>query len=76
MVDVSPEVYELVRLVVHLVRYLYVAVDYGIPFERNHMISVLASDTVRPNAVHTTTIIPTTFLSCQGDWKKTSASSI
>ena len=67
MVDVPPEVDELVRLVVHLVRYLYVAVDSGLPFERNHMISALASDTGRPKAVHTTTIIPIIFLSCPGD---------
>ena len=31
---------------------LNVAVDSGIPFARKHMISVLASDTVRPNAAH------------------------
>ena len=32
------------------------AVDFGIPFVRKHMISVLASDTERPNAAHTTAI--------------------
>ena len=32
---------------------LNVAVDSGIPFARKHMSSVLASDTVRPNAAHT-----------------------
>ena len=31
---------------------LNVAVDSGIPLVRKHMISVLASDTVRPNAAH------------------------
>ena len=40
------------------------AVDSGIPFVRKHMISVLASDTVRPNAAHTTMVISITFLSC------------
>ena len=56
MVDVPPEVYELVRLTVHLpsASTLNVAVDSGIPFVRKHMISVLASDTVRPNAAHMT----------------------
>ena len=32
---------------------LNMAVDSGIPFVRKHIISVLASDTMRPNAVHT-----------------------
>ena len=76
MVDVSPEVYKLVRLVVHLARCtLNVAVDSGIPFVRKPMISVLASDTVRPNAAHTTTITPIIFLSCSGDCETTLASS-
>ena len=39
----------------------------GIPFARKHMISGLAFDTVRLNAVHTTTITPIIFLSCSGD---------
>ena len=43
---------------------LNVTVDSGIPFARKHMISVLASNTVRPNAAHTTTITPIIFLSC------------
>ena len=33
---------------------LNMAADSGIPFARKHMFSVLASDTVRPNAAHTT----------------------
>ena len=39
VVDVSPEVYKLVRLVVHLARCLYtlnVAVDSGIPTPKNY----------------------------------------
>ena len=69
MVDVSPEVYKLVRLVVHrpAASTLNMAVDFGIPFARKHMTSVLSSDTVRPNAAHTTTITPIIFLSCSGD---------
>ena len=54
---------------------LNVTVDSGIPFERKHMISVLASVTVRSNAAHTTTIIPIIFLSCSGDYETTPASS-
>ena len=54
---------------------LNVAVDSGISFARKHMISVLASDTVRPNAAHTTTITFIIFLSCSGDCETTPASS-
>ena len=54
---------------------LNMAVDYGIPFAREHMISVLASNTVRPHAAHTTTITPIIFLSCSGDCETTPASS-
>ena len=54
---------------------LNVAVDSGIPFVRKHMISVLASDTVRPNTAHTTTITPIIFLNCSGDCETTPASS-
>ena len=78
VVDVSPELYKLVRLVVHLARCLYtlnVAVDSGIPFERKQMMSVLASDTARPNAAHTTTITPIIFLGFSGDCETTPASS-
>ena len=70
VVDVPPELCELVHLVVHLVGSLYA--EYGgglsgIPFVRQHMISVLASDTVRPNAAHTTTITPFIILGYSGD---------
>ena len=43
MIDVSPEIYKLVRLVVHLAAAftLNVAVDSGIPFARKHIILVL-----------------------------------
>ena len=54
---------------------LNVVVDSGIPFARKHMVSVLASDTVRPNAAHTTTITSIIFLSCSGDLETTPASS-
>ena len=72
-----PEVYKLVCLVVHLARCLYAECGDGLgsPFARKHMISVLASDTVRPNAAHTTTITPIIFLSCSGDCETTPASS-
>ena len=51
---------------------LNMAVDSGIPFVGKHIISVLASDTVRPNAAHTTTITPIIFLSC---WCETTPAS-
>ena len=51
------------------------AVDSGIPFARRHIISVLASDTVRPNAAHTTTITSIISLSCSVDCETTPASS-
>ena len=54
---------------------LNVPVDAGIPFARKHIISVLAPDTMRPNAAHNTTIISTIFLSCSGDCVTTPASS-
>ena len=54
---------------------LNMAVDSGVPFAHKHMISVLASDTVRRNTAHTTTITPIIFLSCSGDCKMTPASS-
>ena len=68
VVDVSPEVYKLVRLVVHpaAASTLNVAVNSGISFVHKDMITVLASDTVRPNAEHRTTITPIIFLSCWG----------
>ena len=54
---------------------LNMAVDSGIPFARKHTISVLASDTVRPNVAHTTTSTPIIFLNCSGDCETTPASS-
>ena len=54
---------------------LNVAADSGIPFARKHIIPVLASDTVRPNTAHTTTITPIIFLSCLGDCETTPAPS-
>ena len=77
MVDVPPEVHKLVRLVVHwpAASTLNMVVDSGIPFARKHMVSVLVSDTVRPNAAHTTTITPIIFLSCSGDCETIPASS-
>ena len=76
VVGVPPEVYELVRLVVHLVGCFYAEYDGG-GLVRKHMVSVLASDTVRPNAAHTTTIIASIiFLSCSGDCETTPASSV
>ena len=39
------------------------------------MISILASDTVRPNAAHTTTITPIIFMSCAVKFQATLASS-
>ena len=77
VVDVSPEVYKLVRRVVQLARCLCtlnVAVDSGTPFARKHMVSVLASATVKPNAAHTTTITFIIFLSCSGHLETTPAS--
>ena len=68
-----PEVYKLVRLAVHLARCLYAECGGELrhPSARKHMISVLASDTVRPNAAHTTTITPIIFLNCSGDCETT-----
>ena len=50
-------------------------VDSDIPFARKHMISVLPSDAVRPNAAHTITITPIIFISCSGDCETAPASS-
>ena len=64
-----PQVYELVRLVVHLAGCLFAGYYGGFfrhPPVPKHMISVLASDTVRPNAEHTITITPIIFLGCSG----------
>ena len=63
-----PQVYELVRLVVHLAGSFYVGYrgSSDIPFVCKHIISVLASDMVRPDAEHTTTITLIIFLGCSG----------
>ena len=45
---------------------LNVVVDSGIPFVRKHMISVLAFDTARPNAAHTTMITPSSCSAARG----------
>ena len=74
VVDIPPEVYELVRLVVHLVSCLCMAVDSGIPFASKHMISVLAYNTVRTNAALTITITAIILLSCSRDCATTPAS--
>ena len=52
------------------------AVVFGIPIVRKHMISVLASNTVRLNAEHTTTTTSILFLSCSGNCETTPASSV
>ena len=77
VVDVLPEVYKLVRWLYTwpAASTLNMAVDYGIPFAPKHMILILSSDTVRPNAVHTTAITAITFLSCSGKCETTLASS-
>ena len=77
VIDAPPEVYELVSLVYTwpAASTLNMAVDSGIPFVRKHMISALASDTVRPNAAHTTTTTPIIFLIRSGDCETTPASS-
>ena len=47
----------------------------GIHFVRKHIISVLATNTVRPDALHMTTITPVIFLSCSGGCEAAPASS-
>ena len=42
VISVPPEVYELVRLIVHI------AMDFGLSFARKRIISIFASYTVRP----------------------------
>ena len=68
MADVPPEVHNsFVWLFTwHAAFTLNVAVDSGIPSVRKHMISVLASDTVRPNTAHTITITSIIFLAVRG----------
>ena len=54
MFDVSPEVYELLRLVVNLAHCLYDEYGGGLrhPFARKHMISVLTSDIQVPDRLN------------------------
>ena len=54
---------------------LNMAVDSGIHFVHKHTISVLASDTVRLNAAHATTITPIISLGFSGDCETSPASS-
>ena len=65
LVDMPPEVYEVMRFLYTwpAASTLNVVVASGIPLVRKHIISVLASETVRPNAVHTVTIIITAVMS-------------
>ena len=76
VVDVPPEVYEIVRLLVYLPGSLDAESESGIqhPLVRKHMISVLASETVRPNAAHTVTITSIIFVICSGNFETTPAS--
>ena len=79
VVGVPLEVYELVRLVKYLPRCLYAECRWrwtrASPSCVNMTISVLTSDTMRPNAAHTTTITPIIFLGCSGECETTPASS-
>ena len=68
----TSEVYKLVRLV--LANCLYTEYGRGLRHPLR-VISVLASDKVRPNATHTTTITSIIFLGCSGDCEMTQASS-
>ena len=54
---------------------LNMVVTSGIAFVCKYMISLLASDTVRPNTAHTTSIMPTTFMSFSGNCETTTAPS-
>ena len=68
IVNVSPEVYGLFLLVLHLASCLYAdtALDSSILFVRKLMTSLLDSDTMRPNAEHTIAITPILFPSFWG----------
>ena len=75
VVDASPEVY---NSFVWLYTWpaastLNMSMDSGIPFARKHIISVLASNAVRPDATHTTTITPIIFPKYSGDLETTPA---
>ena len=71
VVDIRPryKVYDFVGLVNHLVSCPYAKYGGRLQhiFVRKHFVSVLASDTMRPNATHTTTTAPIIFLSCTDD---------
>ena len=72
VVDIPPEVYKLVRVVLYTwpaVSTLNMAVDSDIPFARKHMISVLASNTARPNAAHSTPISPPSCQPLEEQWE-------
>lgn len=66
MVGVPSDVYEILRLFVHLT---------SIPLVRQHIISVVASETVRQNTVLTVTITTIIVPSFLGNCKSTTASS-
>ena len=77
VVDVPPEVYEIVNLLVYLAGSLDAECGGGIRYPpcAQTLISVLASETVRPNVTHTAMITTIIFLSCSGDFETTPASS-
>ena len=71
MADFPPEVHNsFVWLYIWLAAStLNIAVNFGIPFVPKHMMSVLASDTMRPNTAHKTTITHIIVHSCFGDYE-------
>ena len=77
MADAPSVISELVRLAAHLAGFFYSECGGGpeIAFVRKQMILILASNTVRPDAAHTTMITPITFLACLGGCETTPASS-
>lgn len=77
VVDVAPEEYEIMSSSVQLAGRLDSECGGGIGHAPRckHIISVLASETVRPNAVAlTVTIMNTIFLRCSDDWETIAAS--
>ena len=72
-----PQVYKLIVLNVYLAGCLYAEYGGGLRNSRRTLTYdlSLASDTVRPNAAHTTTITPIIFMSCLGKCEATPASS-
>ena len=77
VVDIPRVIYELVRLVVYLARYLYAEYGGGL----RHPLHAYTHDLSRRlqysrlNAAHTTTITSNIFLTCSGDCETTPASS-